>query len=420
MSDQSPASAAKAPLVPSEAVPGIVLLVTAIAAMWIVNSPFAPFHADLLTSPISIGFKTATISMPVVEWVKNLLMAVFFFYAGLELKREVMEGALSTPAKALLPLMAALGGVILPALIYIAVAAPAGFGQGWAIPAATDIAFALGLLALLGSRVPAALKAFLLAVAVVDDLVAILIVAVFFSGGLDLQWLLWVVVWFVPMLVLNQLRIPHVGVYMLLAVPLWLSMQNSGINPTIAGVLAALAIPMRSSSGESVLVHVEHGIKPYVLYGVMPVFALASAGAVLDGDIGAALLHPVTIGILLGLLVGKPAGIVAMTYLGSLLLKAERPGPFPQLLGVGFMAGIGFTMSLFIGKLAFKQPGLETMIKLGVYGGSILSAGIGLTILALVLRPRSKAEVAAEEDETDYFIGDDLHDQRTLVREPRD
>jgi NhaA family Na+:H+ antiporter len=405
------------PLIPAEALPGVVLLLTAIAAMFIVNSPLAPFHNAFLKTHISVGFGASAISMPVSDWVKNLLMAVFFFYAGLELKREVKEGALSSPAKALLPLLAALGGVALPALIYVAIAGPPGYAHGWAIPAATDIAFALGMLALLGNRVPAALKAFLLAVAVVDDLVAILIVAIFYTDSVDPVWLVWVAAWYAPMLILNWLRIPHTGVYILLAVPLWFAMQNSGVNPTIAGVLAALAIPMRDQRGQAVLVHIEHAIKPYVLYGVMPVFALASAGAVIEGDIGAALSHPVTLGILLGLLVGKPVGIVVMTYVGSLVLKADRPGPFPQLVGIGFMAGIGFTMSLFIGKLAFKQPGLETMIKLGVYGGSILSAVIGLSLLAAVLKRRTDAEAAAEVDETDYFIGADLHDERTLVRD---
>ncbi len=393
-------------LVPVEAWPGIVLLLTAVAAMAIVNSPWAPFHSDLLKTTASISFGTASVSLTIAEWVKNLLMAIFFFFAGLELKREMKEGSLSSLKSALLPMLAAAGGVILPALIYVAIAGPA-YRHGWAIPAATDIAFALGVLALLGNRVPASLKAFLLAVAVVDDLVAILIVAFFYTSALEPSWLIWVAVWYTPMLILNHFRIGRIGLYILLAIPLWICMQNSGVNPTIAGVLAALAIPMRDRTDDEILVHLEHSLRPYVMYGVMPVFALAAAGAVIEGDITAALTHPVTLGIMLGLLVGKPVGITAMTYIGSTLLKADRPGPFLPILGVGFMAGIGFTMSLFIGKLAFTEPGLETMIKLGVYAGSILSAVIGLTLLAAVLKSRSAAEVAAEHDETDIFIGDE-------------
>ncbi len=403
--------------IPPEAYPGVVLLLTAVAAMVIVNSPWAPFHNDLMKTVVSVSFGPAAISLTVTEWVKNLLMAIFFFYAGLELKREMKEGTLSSPARAMLPLLGAAGGMAAPALIYIAIAGPAGYAHGWAIPAATDIAFALGILALLGNRVPAALKAFLLAVAVVDDLGAILIVAFFYTSGLQPEWLLWVAVFYVPMLLLNHFQVKHVGVYILLAIPLWVAMQNSGVNPTIAGVLAALAIPMRDKDGDEVLVHVEHGLRPYVLYGVMPVFALAAAGAVIEGDLGAALAHPVTLGIALGLLVGKPVGITAMTYLGSAVLKAERPGRFLEIVGLGCIAGIGFTMSLFIGKLAFTQPGLETMIKLGVYGGSILSAVLGLALLGSQLRRRTDAEVAGEIDETDLFIGDDrLHEDRELRR----
>jgi NhaA family Na+:H+ antiporter len=414
----SPSPAASDVRVPPEAWPGIVLLLTAVAAMLIVNSPWAPFHTDLMQTELALSFGAASLSLTIAEWVKNLLMAIFFFYAGLELKREMKEGTLSSPAKAMLPILGAVGGMVVPALIYVAIAGPSGYGHGWAIPAATDIAFALGILALLGNRVPAALKAFLLAVAVVDDLGAILVVAFFYTSELQAGWLIWVAIFYAPMLLLNQLRVSRIGVYVLLAVPLWISMQNSGVNPTIAGVLAALAIPMRDRSGHAVLVHVEHGLRPYVMYGVMPVFALAAAGAVIEGDVGAAIGHPVTLGIALGLLVGKPVGITAMTWLGSILLKAERPGTFLQIVGLGCIAGIGFTMSLFIGKLAFQDPGLETMIKLGVYAGSILSAVLGLALLVSQLKKRTDAEAAAEIDETDYFIGDErLREAREFLRD---
>jgi NhaA family Na+:H+ antiporter len=389
--------------VPSEAWPGIVLLVAAILAMAIANSSWAPFQNDLLQSIGTVSFRSIEISMPLAEWVKNLLMAVFFFYVGLELKRELLEGALSSLKTALMPLIAALGGVIVPALFYLAVTGGTGFEHGWAIPAATDIAFALGVVALLGARVPPALKVFLLAIAVVDDLIAILVIACFYSQSLELAWLLGAGLCYLPMLALMLGRRPWHGPYMLLAMPLWVCMQMSGVNPTIAGVLAALAIPMRDRQGRALLTEIEHGLRPYVHYGVMPAFALASAGAALGGSLASAAGHPVALGIGLGLLVGKPVGIVLGTLLAAALLKAERPGSLPSIVGIGFIAGIGFTMSLFIGKLAFAGDGVELAVKLGVYGGSIAAALTGLAILAFV--HREPPRTATEPDEADIFTG---------------
>lgn len=386
--------------VPSEAWPGIVLLASAVIAMFVANSAWAPTQSDFLTSIGSVSFRNVEISMSLAEWVKNLLMAVFFFYVGLELKRELMEGALSSMSTAMLPLIAALGGVICPALIYLAVTGGSGFEHGWAIPAATDIAFALGVVALLGSRVPPAMKIFLLAVAVVDDLIAILVIAFFYSDSIDYRWLALVAVFYVPMLILMRYRRNWHGMYMLLAMPMWICMQMSGVNPTIAGVLAALAIPMRGKDGSSLLIELEHKLRPYVHYGVMPVFALASAGAAIGGGLANSLGHPVGLGIMLGLFLGKPIGITLGTLLGSLLLKAKRPGPIGSVIGVGFVAGIGFTMSLFIGKLAFDDASAELAVKMGVYAGSLLSAVVGLAILAYVHRTASTGT-----DEADIFTG---------------
>lgn len=386
--------------IPTEAWPGIVLLLSAVTAMWLANSPWAPLQSDFLKSVGAVSFRSLEISMSLTEWVKNLLMAVFFFYVGLELKRELMEGALSTRSTALMPLIAALGGVICPALIYLAINHDTGFQDGWAIPAATDIAFALGVVALLGRRVPPAMKVFLLAVAVVDDLIAILVIAFFYTDTLHLGWLGGVALFYIPMLILTRRRKNWHGLYMLLAMPMWVCMQMSGVNPTIAGVLAALAIPMRNDRGESLLIDLEHSMRPYVHYGVMPAFALASAGAAVGSGFTAAVTHPVSLGIGLGLLLGKPIGIALGTLFASLVLKAERPGSLPSIIGIGFIAGIGFTMSLFIGKLAFNGAGVELAVKMGVYGGSLLSAFIGLAILAYVHRTDT-----AGVDEADVFTG---------------
>lgn len=386
--------------IPSEAWPGIVLLASAIVAMILANSAWAPMQADFLQSHAAVSFRSIHIEMTLTEWVKNLLMAVFFFYVGLELKRELLEGALSSAATALLPLAAALGGVICPALIYLSITRGSGFEHGWAIPSATDIAFALGVVALLGRRVPPALKVFLLAVAVVDDLVAILIIAIFYSEQLQPVWLGIVALFYLPMLLLMRGRRNWHGMYMLLAMPMWVAMQMSGVNPTIAGVLAALAIPMRGRDGHSLLIDLEHRLRPYVLYGVMPVFALASAGAAVGGDIAAVIAHPVSIGVALGLFIGKPVGITLGALIGAKLLKTRLPGALPSVIGIGFVAGIGFTMSLFIGKLAFHDKGAELALKMGVYGGSLASAIVGLVILATIHR---KAQPGL--DEADIFTG---------------
>lgn len=373
--------------IPADSWPGLALLAAAIVAMLLANSPLAPIQSDWLQSVGSIRFRDISISMPLSTWVENLLMAIFFFHVGLELKRELIGGALSSPSKALLPLSAAMGGVALPALIFLALTSGTAFQHGWAIPTATDIAFALGAVSLLGRRVPAELKIFLLAIAVVDDLVAILIIALFYSDQLQIGWLIVVAIFYLPMLVLMRRRKNWHAAYMLLAMPMWGAMQMSGINPTIAGVLAAFAIPLVGEDGKSLLMDLETRMRPYVQYGVLPLFALAAAGTALSGGISATLGHPVGLGIVLGLLLGKPIGITLGTLIGSLLLRARRPGSWPAIVGIGFVAGIGFTMSLFISQLAYDDVTIESTTKIGIYAGSLLSAAIGLVILAIVCRP---------------------------------
>lgn len=329
-------------------------------------------------------------------------MAVFFFFVGLELKRELLEGQLSEPKAAALPALAAVGGMVIPAGIYLGLAGSAGFANGWAIPAATDIAFALGVLSLLGNRVPPALKAFLLAVAVVDDLGAILIVAVFYTEGVVLGPLGLAVLTTMVMLVMGRLRVRSIGLYVLGGIILWVFLQQSGISPTLAGVLAAAAVPIRDRHDRSPLHEAEHDLRPWVMFGVMPVFALANAGVPLAGA-GEYIAHPVTLGIAFGLALGKPIGILAFALIGMLILKGQLPGTIRQVFGVGCIAGIGFTMSLFIGALAFTDPALATPVRLGVYAGSILAAVVGLAILAASL-PQTAQQTPEDEDPTAPFI----------------
>lgn len=390
-------------LLPQEAVPGALLVFIAALAMVVVNSPWGPAYQAALSTSFSIGPTGGGVEMKLAYWIKNALMALFFFFVGLELKREMLEGQLSDPKAALLPVLAAAGGMAAPALIYLAFAGNAGFGKGWAIPAATDIAFALGVLSLLGNRVPPALKAFLLAVAVVDDLGAILIVAFFYTEEVLTNYLLMAAGVTAVLILMNRLKIASIGLYMLVGMVLWVVMYRSGISPTIGGVIVAACVPLKDKAGHSPLHEAEHSFRPWVLFGIMPVFAFANAGISLDGA-SAYLTHPITLGAALGLAVGKPLGIGLMTYLGAMLIKAKKPGNLRQIVGVGCIAGVGFTMSLFVGALAFTDPALATPVRLGVYAGSIFSALLGLVILSYSLPKTAPAAPADAEDQTRPFI----------------
>lgn len=388
---------------PQEAVPGALLVATAIAAMIVVNSPLADLYHGILDTKVTVGPTEGGIEMKFSYWIKNGLMAIFFFFVGLELKRELLEGQLSNPAAAILPIISAAGGMAVPALIFLFFAAPAGFGHGWAIPAATDIAFALGVLSLLGNRVPPALKAFLLAVAVVDDLGAIVIVAFFYTETLHLNYLIQAGVVLGILIAMSRLKVRSIGLYVMVGVVLWVFMHQSGVSGTIAGVLVAACVPMRDRHDKSPLHEAEHDFRPWVLYGIMPVFAFANAGVNLTGA-EKYLTHPVTLGAGLGLVLGKPIGIALSGYLAGKVMRAKLPGTFPQMVGVACVAGIGFTMSLFIGALAFKDPALATPTRLGVYAGSVVSALLGLFILARFLPAADKVTNSTEEDETAPFI----------------
>ncbi|TAG46901.1 MAG: Na+/H+ antiporter NhaA [Betaproteobacteria bacterium] len=387
---------------PEAALPGALLVATAIAAMIVVNSPLGGGYQSILASKVAIGPGEFSIDMKVSDWIKNALMAIFFFFVGLELKRELLEGQLSNAKAALLPMLAAAGGMAAPALLFLLFAGGAGFGRGWAIPAATDIAFALGVLSLLGNRVPASLKAFLLAVAVVDDLGAILIVAFFYTDTVHTTPLMIAAGITGLLFAINRLRVASIPVYLIIGVVLWIFMYQSGISATIAGVVVAAFVPLKAKDGTSPLHNAEHAFRPWVMFLVMPIFAFANAGVDLRGA-SAYFTHPITLGAAFGLALGKPVGILLMTWVGAKLVRATVPGTWIQIVGVGFIAGIGFTMSLFIGALAFTDPTLATPVRLGVYAGSIASAVVGLIILARTL-PSSGAAPAVSTDETSHVM----------------
>ena len=388
---------------PLEALPGALLVFIAALAMIVVNSPWGPAYQSVLSSSFSVGPTGGGIEMKVSDWIKNAMMALFFFFVGLELKREMLEGQLSDPKAALLPVLAAAGGMAMPAAFYLAFAANAGFAQGWAIPAATDIAFALGVLSLLGRRVPPALKAFLLAVAVVDDLGAILIVAFFYTAQVSVEYLMWAGVVTAVLFAMNRMKVASVGLFIGVGMVLWVMMYKSGVSPTIGGVIVAACVPLKCKAGTSPLHAAEHDFRPWVLFGIMPVFAFANAGVSLAGA-SQYLTHPITLGAAFGLALGKPIGIGLMTYAGAALMKAQKPGNLIQIVGVGCIAGIGFTMSLFVGALAFADPALATPVRLGVYAGSIFSALLGLGILHYALPLAAAASQAPIDDQTRPFI----------------
>lgn len=363
---------------------GILLIVVALAAIAIANSPLAAgyhdlFHGTLAWSPIA---KLDRLHL----WINDALMAVFFFVVGLEIKREVLDGELSTPAKRRLPVLAAAAGMAVPALVYLGIAGgTSGLARGWAIPAATDIAFAIGVIGLLGKRVPPVLRLFLLTVAIVDDLGAVAIIALAYTSGIKAAWLLVALACFSGMLMLGRLRVSRASPYVLLALLLWYAVLHSGVHATIAGVLAALAIPLKlDARGDSLLLRIEHALVPWNGFLIVPLFGFANAGVSLAGLGIDGLLAPLPLGIAAGLVLGKQAGILGAIFLADRFGIAARPlgASWTQLWGMALLCGIGFTMSLFIGALAFPgSPELVDEAKLGVLLGSMISALAGYAVL---------------------------------------
>jgi NhaA family Na+:H+ antiporter len=379
---------------------GVLLMIAAVVAIVWANVA-GDSYARLWETRLTVGIAPVALSKPFLLWINDGLMAVFFFLVGLEIKREILTGELASARRAALPVVAALGGMIAPAAIYSLLNAGGPGARGWGVPMATDIAFALGALAMLGTRVPPSLRVFLAAVAIADDLGAVIVIAAFYTG--QLAWMpLQVAVAIVLILVLvNRVRIMHVAPYLLLGVALWLAVLTSGVHPTIAGVVLAFTIPSvrRPSphrhdvlaSRTSLAERLEHALEPWVAFAIMPIFALANAGVRLSGDVGAALLDPVALGIILGLFIGKQIGIAASCWLVVRAGLASLPSRATSrhMYGVALLCGIGFTMSLFIATLAFGSSDRLEAAKIGILAGSLLSGVAGYLVLARGHRSRT-------------------------------
>ncbi|MBL8543246.1 MAG: Na+/H+ antiporter NhaA [Hyphomonadaceae bacterium] len=384
--------------------PGYVLIAATLLSFLLLNGPTGEAFHHLLEDQIAglaLGLGEAAHPLNLHLVINDGLMVIFFLYVGLELKRETVEGPFKNPREAAMPMAGALGGMAAPALIYVAINAHAPeYLRGWAIPAATDIAFAVGVLSLLGPRVPGGLRLFLLALAIIDDLGAILVIALFYSTHLAGWALGGAAVTFVVMLLMNRAGVKALAPFWLLGLVLWGFMLLSGVHATIAGVLTAMTVPMRRADGHSPLITAEHALKPWVTFAIMPIFAIANAGVVLHGAGVETLLHPIALGAAAGLVFGKPLGITLATYAASSVMRQPAPADLPKMLGIGMLAGIGFTMSLFIGTLAFGSGELAAPVRFGVLGGSLLSALLGLITLALACRnhPAPIADLGAEEE----------------------
>ncbi|MEN1831531.1 Na+/H+ antiporter NhaA [Pseudomonas lijiangensis] len=375
-----------------EAAGGLLLIAAAALALIINNSPLSWLYNEFLNIPVVAQIGAIKIAKPLLLWINDGLMALFFLVIGLEVKRELLEGHLSRPSQVVLPGAAAIGGMVVPALIYYALNKdnPAALG-GWAIPMATDIAFALGVLALLGKRVPVSLKLFLMTLAIIDDLGAIIVIALFYSGELSSLSLILAGVSILALVVMNRLGVAKLGPYLLIGLVLWVCVLKSGVHATLAGVVLAFCIPLRTKTEKaSPLLSLEHGLHPWVAYGILPLFAFANAGVSLTGVTLDSFTHPVPMGIAAGLLIGKTLGVFGLTWLAirTGLAKLPNEANWGQVLGVSILCGIGFTMSLFVGSLAF-EAGVSDYAgedRMGILTGSILSALMGYAVMLMCSR----------------------------------
>ena len=371
-----------------EAASGLVLLFAAILALIISNGQLSDIYFSSLEKYIILGTKEFGLKLSVLHWINDVLMAIFFFFVSLEIKREFLQGELSNPKQAMLPIIGAVGGMAVPALFCIIINySDSTTLNGWAIPSATDIAFSLGVLSLLGKRVPISLKVFLTALAIIDDLGAIVIIAFFYSGNIEIKYLILMLVSVILLVGLNKFKVKSFIPFLVVGIFLWDFTHQSGIHATIAGVLLALTIPHNiKNNKESMLLKLEHGLSPYVAFGIMPIFAFANAGVSLEGLTFKTLLNPVPLGIVLGLFFGKQIGVFVLSYISIKLKFADKPtgSTWPALYAVSILTGIGFTMSLFVGNLAFANN-LEYIdgVKIGVLTGSLLSTLFGYFLLLI-------------------------------------
>ena len=374
-----------------ESASGLVLLFSAAIALVISNSEYANIYFETLNKYVSLGVSSFKLKLSVLHWINDVLMTIFFFLVSLEIKREIVQGELSNPKQALLPIIGAVGGMIVPALIYVLINinSPETL-KGWAIPSATDIAFSLGVLSLLGKRVPISLKIFLTALAIIDDLGAIVIIAFFYSGNIQVTYLILMAVALIVLFIFNKFNIKLFLPYLIVGILLWDFTHQSGIHATISGVLLALLIPHDiKDKSKSLLLKLEHAISPYVAFGIMPLFAFANAGVSLDGIGFSTIFHPEPLGIICGLFFGKQIGVFGFSYLSVKFGLADKPNnsTWSNLYAVAILTGIGFTMSLFVGNLAFEtsQQYLDG-VKIGVLVGSLLSTVVGYFLLALTTK----------------------------------
>jgi len=379
-----------------EAAGGLVLVVAALAALLASNSPLERLYDGFLDTPVGVRVGPLGIDKPLLLWINDGLMAIFFFLVGLEIKRELLRGELSTFGQAALPAVAAAGGMIVPAVIYIAInTGDPDALRGWAIAAATDIAFAVGVLALLGPRIPTSLKIFLLALAILDDLGAIIIIAFFYTEHLSGVSLALAAAGIAILWMLNARGVARLAPYVLTGIFIWVCVLKSGVHATLAGVVVALAIPLTGKSEDepSLLEQLEEGLHPWVAFAVLPLFAFANAGVSLQGLSPERLLEPIPLGIAAGLFVGKAVGIFGATWIAVMGGVSAKPegATWLQILGVAMLGGIGFTMSLFIGMLAFPDPAQAAQLRLGVLAGSLISAVAGYLVLRASSRPTPRA-----------------------------
>ena len=383
-----------------ESASGIILILAALVAIGLANSALAEHYQSFLNTQVQVRIAALDINKPLLLWINDGFMAIFFLLVGLEVKREMLEGALSSRVQATFPAIAAVGGMLAPALIY------AFFNYedevtraGWAIPAATDIAFAPGVMALLGKRVPTSLKVFLLALAIMDDLGVIIIIALFYTQQLSLTALAVGIVATLTLLWMNRRGEDRIGLYMLVGLVLWVAVLKSGVHATLAGVIVGFMIPISGQRYASPLKHLEHALHPWSAYLILPLFAFANAGVSLDGIQLSDLLSPVPMGIILGLFIGKPLGIFTISWLSVKLGIAQLPSGvnFKQIFAVSILCGIGFTMSMFIASLAFEHGGLDygSYSRLGILVGSTLAAVIGFIALRISL-PNREANQSTE------------------------
>lgn len=371
-----------------EAAPGILLIVATVLALIVANSPLDVYYNKLISLPVQISAGDWAIDKPLLLWINDGLMAIFFFLVGLELKREVCEGELSNPKDIVLPATGAIGGMAVPALIYVFF----NWGNstamaGWAIPAATDIAFALGILALLGSRVPASLKVFLVTLAIIDDIGAIVIIALFYTSNITETALIVAAVCLAILWRMNRKNVVDIPAYILVGLVLWVAMLKSGVHATLAGVVLAAMIPMRDKKRPSYspVLHLEHSLNSSVSFAILPLFAFANAGIGFSNIAPEGIFHPVTFGIFLGLVVGKQVGVFGFCFLLVKLKLASLPKDLNlmHIYGCSLICGVGFTMSLFIGSLAFEETGVNLIFdeRVGILAGSVVSAILGYMVL---------------------------------------